>query len=161
QQLLLAPVHQFLFQAGVQRARALRGTLGRILHLRATIHSAGEGTEPTQHDSVVANMLPHPLALMQSFLGMPLPIREWATVHPSIGELSATTHAGETSLSLSISLHARPTICRFEMFGADGSVFMDLYHGYAVTQRGRFSRLRKIINPLDLGARTLAAAGLN
>ncbi|MGH9843091.1 MAG: hypothetical protein ACREEM_30500 [Blastocatellia bacterium] len=60
-----------------------------------------------------------------------------------------------------VSLNTRPTVCSLQLFGAEGTIHLDLFHGYAVVEPGEASRARKIIHPFDLAIRTLSAAAVN
>lgn len=159
---LIAPVHQFVFQDGVLRARNALAGAGRIVRITATLYSAGgDGMDSTAWDSVVADMLPHPLSLMQHFLATALPEDGWMAAHPQSGELAAWCASADTTLSLAISLAARPTRCALEIAGTATTIHLDLYHGYAVIEPGRVSRARKIAHPFDWATRTLVAAAAN
>jgi predicted dehydrogenase len=159
---LIAPVHQFAFQDGVARARHALGRIGRVVRIAGTFHSAGgAGLDGDRLDAIVADILPHPLSLMQVFLPRPLPEEGWATMRPQAGELHASCEASGTTLSIFISLHARPTVCALDVVGTAGTMHLNLYHGYAVLESGRVSRARKIMQPFELAAKTLGVASLN
>jgi len=168
----ICPVHQFLFQDGVRHAEASLPRIGRLVHLQGAFCSAGGiGQSNEQLDAIAADILPHPLSLMQVFLPAGLPESGWEISRPGGGELrvSNTTQDGTTqdgevsgvSLSIFVSMKVRPTICSFRIFGADGTIHLDLFHGYAVIEPGGVSRLRKMIHPFDLAVRTLSAAAAN
>ena len=101
---LICPVHQFMFQDGVLNARELLPQIGELVHIEGTFCSAG-GAKMTreQLDMVVADILPHPLSLMQMFLPLGLP-EDWVVVRPRYGELRAICQASNASLSIFISL---------------------------------------------------------
>jgi len=159
---LIAPVHQYLFQDGVLRAYEALERVGPLVRIAGTFYSAGgQGLEREQMDSMVVDILPHPLSLMQRFLRSPLPQQGWMAARSHPGELQWLGDASGTSLSILISLHARPTVCALDIVGTNGTIHLNLYHGYAVIESGRVSRVRKITHPFDLAARTLGAASLN
>jgi predicted dehydrogenase len=159
---LIAPVHQFAFQDGVIRARNALARIGRIVRIAGTICSAGgKGVNGDHLDAIVADILPHPLSLMQLFLRAPLPDEGWTTLRPHSGELHASCDAAGTALSIFISMHARPTVCALEVVGTAGTLHLNLYHGYAVLESGRVSRARKITQPFELAAKTLGVASVN
>ena len=65
---LLCPVHQLPFQRGVRRALAELGKIGQLRHFEAIFCSAGgAGRSREELDQIVAEILPHPLSLMQLF----------------------------------------------------------------------------------------------
>lgn len=158
----VAPVHQFLFQDGVIHACRSLAQCGRIVRIEGTFCSAGgDGLDEEQLDCIVADILPHPLSLMQLFLRRPLPLEGWVTVRPHSGDLLGVCDVAETTLSIFISMHARPTVCALDITGTEATIHLNLYHGYAVREPGRVSRARKITHPFDLAARTVGAASLN
>lgn len=159
---LVCPVHQFLFQDGVRRALAHLPDLGKVVHLQATFCSTGGGSTDTEElDGIVADILPHPLSLMQRFLSHDLPARGWATLHASAGELRATAQAAEATLAIFVSMSARPTVCAFDVLGTEGTIHMDLYHGYTVIEHGTGGRAHKIVHPFARSLKTLGAATVN
>ncbi len=159
---LLCPVHQFVFQDGVQKAQRLLGAIGQILHMEATFCSAGGAGRPEHElDSLVSEILPHPLSLMQVFLpGHTIP-EMWEVLRPRHGEFRAATEVAGITASFLVSLHARPTQCAFRIFGTTGTIHLDLFHGYAFMEPGSVSKARKILRPFDLAARRFGAASLN
>ncbi len=159
--LLLCPVHQFLFQDGVQKAEHLLSGIGNLVHLEATICSAGgRGVDPIELDSIIADVLPHPLSLLQLFLPSKLPI-EWKTLRPRPGEFRALGQESTVTVAIFISMNARPTSCSFQLKGTEGTIYIDLFHGYAYKQLGKVSKGRKILQPFDASVRQLWAATAN
>ena len=159
---LLCPVHQFVFQDGVINAKKLLPQIGRIVHLQANICSAGgTGLDSNQIDTIAADILPHPLSLMQTFLGDDLTTEDWNSFRPNNGELRVSGKARETSLGIFVSLNSRPTFNSFQIFGTDGTIHLDLFHGYSIIESGKTSKTRKILHPFDLALRNFSAATLN
>lgn len=164
---LLCPVLQFNFQDGVRRARAWWPHLGRVIHMEATVRSAGGvGQSEAQRDAVLADVLPHPLSLIETFLPGGLSGgfsggADWYAAHPAPGELHAVGHAAGCGLSIRISMNGRPTACAFQIVGTEGTIDLNLFHGYAVFHPGAVSRARKITAPFGQALRGLAAASLN
>lgn len=160
--LLLCPVHQFIFQDGVLKAKkALRG-IGPLIHIEATFCSAGGmGVASEELDLIVADILPHPLSLAQVFLPTALVPKDWITMRPDHGELRASTEVRDITVSIFISMSARPTVCSFQLVGRDGTIHLDLFHGYTFVEPGNVSKLRKIVRPFDLSVRRFTAATLN
>jgi predicted dehydrogenase len=158
-QLLVCPVHQFIFQRGVQKARSALPSIGRLLHVAATFCSAGaEGKNAQFANSVVADILPHPLSLMRFFSPASLDAGEWVLHRPCDGELRATLFHERLSGSILISMHGRPTTASLLLLGTRGTIHVDLFHGFCVIECGTVSRLQKILHPFQFAAQTFAAA---
>lgn len=159
---LLCPVHQFPFQRGVQKARRDLHRIGQLRHFEATFCSAGgAGRGAAELDAIVAEILPHPLSLMQLFAPESLQEEGWLVHRPAPGELRAMLNANHVSFSFLISLNSRPTVTALRLSGTKGTTHIDLFHGFCVIEPGAVSKLRKIIHPFDLAVRTLVAAGSN
>lgn len=159
--LLLCPVHQFAFQDGVLQAREMLPQLGRLIHLEATFCSAGGNQSKTELDRIIADILPHPLSLVQIFAPQVLNTAQWMIQRPARGELRVLGESNGVSVSLFISMNARPTECSLRLMGSQGAIHLDLFHGYAVRQAGAVSRMRKIIQPFDFSLKLGAAATRN
>lgn len=159
---LLCPVHQFVFQDGVRNAKKLLPQMGQIVHLQANICSAG-GTnlEANQLDTIAADILPHPLSLMQTFLGDDLTTENWNIFRPNNGELRVSGKTQKTSLGIFVSMNSRPTLNTFQIFGTNGTIHLDLFHGFSVIESGKTSKARKILHPFDLAIKNFSAATLN
>ena len=159
---LLCPVHQFPFQPGVRKARAEFGRIGELRHFEATFCSAGgAGRSREQLDEIVAEILPHPLSLMQLFAPGSLSEKSWAVSRPTPGEFRATLTAYDICFSILISMNSRPTASTLRLLATAGTIYVDLFHGFCVIESGRVSRRRKIVRPFDLSSRILFAAGGN
>ncbi|MEP6925763.1 MAG: Gfo/Idh/MocA family oxidoreductase [Pyrinomonadaceae bacterium] len=162
-QVNLCPVHQFAFQIGVEKAKKNLARIGRLVHLEANICSAGgaAAASPDKVDLIAADILPHPLSLLQTFLGTNLVDEGWEVFHPSVGELRITNRVGEISLSIFISMNSRPTTNYFRILGTNGTIHLDLFHGYSIIEPGKTSQTRKIWHPFDLALRQFSAATVN
>lgn len=154
--MLLCPVHQFAFQDGVLQARQELGRIGRIVHLEGRFCSAGGGS-----DAIVADILPHPLSLMQMFLPGGLIDKDWVVMRPGVGEFRALSEMAGVTLSIFISMNARPTEARFRILGTEGAIHLDLFHGYGVRESGSVSRVRKIVLPFERALAGFSAAAFN
>ena len=158
----MCPVHQFVFQDGVLKAKELINRIGRVVHMEGTFCSAGGmGLSGEQLDNIMWDILPHPLSLMQAFLPGDFPPRSWVTVKPGQGEFRALAEVSDVSLSVCVSMNARPTVCAFEVVGTEGTIHLDLFHGYAFMESGKVSRGRKMLHPFALALRRLGAATIN
>ena len=158
----LCPVHQFPFQRGVLRAQAALGKIGKLRHFEARFCSAGGlGKTAAEQDAIVADILPHPLSLMQAIAPGRLSENGWNVIRPAPGEFHATLTSAGIICSILISMNTRPTTTSLHLLGTNGTIHIDLFHGFSVVEPGEVSRWRKIIHPFDLATRTLVAAGIN
>ena len=158
----LCPAHQFAFQQGVEKAKKMLPRIGQTIHLQANICSAGaDGLGIERLDTVGGEILPHPLSLFQTFLNDLLPEDGWEVFRPRHGEFRIFGQAGETSLSIFVSMNARPTTNSFQIFGTDGTIHLDLFHGFAVGESGKVSKAGKILRPFDSAVKNFSAATMN
>jgi predicted dehydrogenase len=166
------------------------GRIGEIVGMEARFYSAGADYGDMSPDHIVNDILPHPLSLIHAIVGThggapaasnlksafsethlsPVPEHKAGTnlywsldyvERPNIGELRAFIRANATPITITISMNARPTLAEFTILGAKGTIHLDLYHGYAVLERGQVSRLRKILHPFDLSLHIFTSAGIN
>jgi predicted dehydrogenase len=159
---IACPVHQFLFQNGVRQVRSWMPQLGTIRRIAYSACSAGAGEgDDLRFDDLIAEILPHPLAITAFLLGCRVSDVAWHALHPAAGELQAVGLLGETVIDVAISAHGRPTENAVRVVADRGSATADLYHGFAVRHDGEVSRRRKIIHPFAASAKTLAAAAAN
>jgi hypothetical protein len=82
--------------------------------------------------------------------------------HPAAGELRLDGMVGEMTVSVFISMAARPTRNTLSVFTAKGSAEVDFFHGFALIESAHAARAYKIARPLARGGRlaVLAAANL-
>ena len=159
---ILCPVHQFVFQDGVINAKKRLPDIGKIVHLQASICSAGgTGLDAEQTGAIAADILPHPLSLMQIFLEDNLSAAEWNIFSPDNGELRVSGKSGDISLGIFVSMNARPTFNSFQLYGTNGTIHINLFHGYSVIESGKTSKTKKILHPFDSALRNFSAATLN
>ena len=159
---LICPVHQFPFQDGVRRARRWLRAVGEVVHVELAFCSAGgEGRTDVRLDEIAAEILPHPLSLLQLFAPAPFARGAWDVRRPAPGELRIAAGGGGATASILVSMRARPTVCAMTILAAMGTIHVDLFHGYAVLERGETSRARKILHPFDRSMRSLFAASAN
>ncbi len=160
--LLVCPVHQFVFQDGVQRLRPWLASSGKMVQVSFTIRSAGGAGLPINElDALVADILPHPLSLLQVLLPDSLNA-PWIVHRPAPGEFRAmgTTGAG-VGMAIEISLNARPPQNSMMLTTQDATFGLDLFHGFAVRYPGTVSRTRKVIQPFEFSLRQFGAASGN
>jgi predicted dehydrogenase len=158
----ICPVHQFLFQDGAISARRSMARIGRLVHLEGTFCSAGgTGRSDDEVETIAGEILPHPLALIQNFLPAGLPETGWVTMRPGRGDLRAICEASGVSLAIFVSMRARPTVCEFKLVGTEGTIHLDMFHGFSFIEQGRVTRATKITRPFRYGIRELKSATVN
>jgi predicted dehydrogenase len=159
---ITCPVHQFVFQDGVRRLTKWLPSLGRLHRVEFSTCSAGAaGKDHLSLDDLIAEILPHPLALVSTVLGAPLASVSWQIAHPAAGELRAVASVADTIVSIAISAHSRPTENVLRVLGSAGSATADLFHGFAVRHGGAVSRRTKTTQPFVVAGKTLGAASVN
>ena len=161
--IVLCPVHQFAFQRGVDDAIEALASLGDVMRVSFRTHSAGaEGKTPEVADEVVADILPHPLSVLQKlFPGCLVSASEWQSLRICAGELQLSARIGTFGLNVDISMHARPTRCEMDIACERGRVYLNFFHGYSIIERGRVSRFQKMIQPVKYTASECVISTLN
>lgn len=155
----LCPVHQFLFQPGVLDAARALPTLGPVRMLDVVACSAGADEQGDfAREAIALDILPHGLALARRLLGRTLSETEWEVSGGAAGEIRAVATLGDTSVVLSVSMHARPTENSLTVRCDAGTVRANLFHGYATIERGKPSRADKALRPFISSATSAGAA---
>jgi predicted dehydrogenase len=156
---LLCPVHQFLYQPGIVSAARWLTELGAIRHFEMVACSAGadRGTGD-EREQVARDILPHGLALARRLLGARWLKSGWYLPPGAAGEIRASTSCEGTSISLMVSMSARPTENSLTIRCDRGTVRANLYHGYASLERGTPSRFDKLARPFTGAALAVGAA---
>lgn len=158
---VLVPVHQFLFQRGVQEL-GTRIPPPQVLGFRSLAFSAGAATRiGHERDEIALEILPHHLALAAQLTGRRMAAVEWAVHRPAPGELHITGLADGAHVSISISLAARPTRNEVELFASEASGYADLFHGFAIIDSRGLSRTQKVWRPFGRNLRHAGAASVN
>lgn len=159
---LLAPVHQFAFQRGVRALIRGRSRIGAVVHVEFVAVSAGAGGgSDDRRRSVAAEILPHPLSLFPLFLPLSPLDMDWAVQSPRAGELRIVGQGAGAAASVVISMSGRPPRTHLEVTGERATGRADLFHGFAVMERGGAGRGWKLARPFLLPTAALAAAGWN
>ncbi len=159
---LLCPVHQFLFQRGVQRAIALLPEIGPLRDIQLTFCSAGaRGKTEQAQDAIAFEILPHPLSLLVRMLPGDFSSTQWSVGRPDAGELRAGTLFDRVSVSIRVSMHGRPTTANAVLTGENGTLVIDFFHGFFIRQSGAVSRARKIVQPFHYALTLFGTAGIN
>jgi predicted dehydrogenase len=159
---LVCPVHQFLFQHGVRQLLRWLPDLGALRRVEFSACSAGAVNEDaTTLDDLVADILPHPLALISALLRTPVAGVTWHVAHPVPGEFRALATVGGTIVDMAISAHGRPTENVLRAVADGGSATADLFHGYAVRHGPAVSRRAKLTHPFMASGRNFGGASVN
>lgn len=159
----LCPVHQFTAQRGFAQALACLPSLGTLCRVAFTFHSAGgNGSSVEARDALVAEILPHPLSLLAQLQPtLALADIAWAVQSPSPGEWLAIGSHGAATVSIAISLSARPTQAGAVIAGSKGTIALDFFHGFATLGRGVPSRADKMLRPFAASLAQFGAASGN
>lgn len=158
---MLVPVHQFVFQRGVQRIASERRRLGGLVRVEFEAATAGAEAGTLEPDELVADILPHPLSLFAALADAELSELDWDVHRPAPGELRALAGSAGTTFEIAISTRGRPTRASLGVTGTAGSAEADLYHGFAFFEPGDVSRPRKAARPFARSGTTFAAAAGN
>ena len=159
---LLVPVHQFLFQRGVLEAAAWLPSIGPLLHFDAVACTAGAaGRSADERDRVAVEVLPHALSLMIRLVSPEMARVEWHVRRARAGELRIDGVLLDTAVSALVSTGGRPTTNVLRLIGENGTVHVDLFHGFAVRARGKATRRSKVTQPFLSGASLFAGAASN
>ena len=158
--LYICPTHQYAFQPGVERARARIPAAGGARRIDFTLCSAGAfGRFEGRVDAVAAEILPHPLSILQRLLpDEAIDAVDWIVHRARAGEVSVIGQLGATTATIAISLSARPTCFQTRIHTDQGLIEIDGFHGHGVVLSGRVSRTSKIVAPFERGAKGLAGA---
>jgi predicted dehydrogenase len=158
----VCPVHQYLFQAGIRRARVLLPRFGPILRVEATACSAGgRARPPAELSRIAADILPHPLSVLDELLEEGVDDLEWSARMDRPGELHALAQADGVTASIYVSMSGRPTRNEMRVIAARGTVQIDFFHGFAFGEPGRTSRRQKALRPFAEAMTKTGAAGAN
>lgn len=159
---LLCPVHQFLFQRGVETALARMADIGSLRHVDVAICSAGaQGAEAALRDQIAVEILPHPLSVLVRLLRGPVDELDWSIRRSGAGEFRALAQDGDVTVAMLVSMGGRPTVNRLRLVGTGGAMHLDLFHGFCVVENGTVSRARKVTQPYTHAAMLVAAATAN
>ncbi|MEO5824781.1 MAG: Gfo/Idh/MocA family oxidoreductase [Gemmatimonadales bacterium] len=154
---MVVPVHQFTWQRGMRSIVARVDDIGPLHHVEFMTCSAGaDHLSPSARDSIAADIVPHGFSIARSLTAESVGTLPWTLQRPVAGEwrLSAVTPAG-CSLSIVVSMNARPTFAACRVLGANGSASADLFHGFAVFEPPLSSRGYKLRRPIVTGVRQL------
>lgn len=159
---IACPVHQYAFQRSVEEAMASLPALGPVRRIAFDIRSAGGGDDAGTHDRIAAEIVPHPLSIIQRLRpGIDVGTLGWTLERAAPGEWLASASDDGVLLSIAISMGGRPTRFATIVSGTGGTVELDNFHDYLVALPGAVSRSAKIAQPFVHGGKSLTSATRN
>ncbi|HZR95107.1 MAG TPA: Gfo/Idh/MocA family oxidoreductase [Gaiellaceae bacterium] len=157
---LVVPVHQFPFQPGVRRVLAERGRLGELVRVAyRTSTAGGAGRDAAGRRELLAEIAPHVASLFLAFA--PGTDVDALDVTATGEDVAVHGLAGATHLHAFVTARGRPPRNELEVVGTRSSAYADLFHGFAVVDRGSDSGRGKAARPLRLAAASGLAALVN
>lgn len=161
--LQICPVHQYAFQAGIEKVRSGLARVGDIALIDLDFRTAGAvGRPPRDYAGFAADILPHPISILQRILPRAIgPSDVWNITGQPNGTFTLGTVTGSTLVRITISLMARPTCATLTVSGDKGSYVTDMYHGYTLFRNGTATRQSKMIRPFVDGFGHLGKAAAN
>ena len=159
----LCPVHQYAFQSSIETILRDRGRIGDPVLIELAFYSAGAAGQPdAAHPGIAADILPHPLSILQRLCPGPLPAAtDWQMGQSGTGTFTLQTVIAGALVRITLSLTARPTRATLDFYGTRGAFAADLFHDYAFFRDGTATRRSKMTRPFRDGARHLGHAALN
>ncbi len=159
---LACPTHQYACQRSVRAAATLMPELGALRQIAIEVCSAGGANGRADLDSLVADILPHPLSVFQKLApAASVASLDWSCLRASVGEWLITAPFRSAVLSISMSMNGRPTRFRTRIVADRGSLELDNFHDYLIRLPGDVSRVRKIALPFVRSSKEMTAAGGN
>lgn len=161
--LYVCPVHQFPFQRGIARATKLLSSLGPVHDIAFTICSEGDlALDAEGLDATANDILPHPFSVLR-FLWPETALcpSDWTAFRSAPGNLHVAGPYDRAQMTVTISMHARPTSRELVIRCTKGTIAIDFVHGFASIERGGVSRLSNILRPFKRADGVYLAASLN
>lgn len=159
---IVCPVHQYAFQRSVEEAITVLPLIGAVRRITFDIRSAGGGDVVHSYDRIAAEIIPHPLSIIQRLLpGTDVGALGWALQRSNPGEWLASATSDGVMLSIAISMSGRPTRFSTLISGTMGTVELDNFHDYLVAFPGGVSKIAKITQPFIHGGSLLSSAAGN
>jgi predicted dehydrogenase len=158
---LACPTHQYAFQRSVSDVVAWLARAGALRRITFDICSAG-ATNGLDADAVVADILPHPLSMVQKLLpSAEIASLDWSCVRAAPGEWVITAPIESAVIVMQLSMSGRPTRFMTRVAADGGTMELDNFHDFAVTWPATVSRGAKIVQPFLRSGLGLATAGWN
>lgn len=158
---IACPAHQYAFQHSVSEAAAWLKRTGALRSVAFDICSAG-AAGGLDLDEVVADILPHPLSMVQKLLpSADVAALDWTCIRAAAGEWLIAAPTAEAVLTIHVSMNGRPARFLTRIIADGGSMELDNFHDFAVVWPGTTSRAGKIALPFLRSGFGFAAAGWN
>ena len=158
----VCPTHQYAFQRSVGEAAARITRLKRLSSIAFDICSAGAASGNISPDELIAEILPHPLSILQKLLpSIDVADLRWTCIKSAPGEwlIAATWQAAVLTISLSAS--GRPTRFLTRVTAEGGSIEIDHFHDFLVALPGTVSKAQKVLAPFTRSSREFGGATVN
>ena len=159
---LVCPTHQYAFQRSVGKAAARIPGLGTLRGVTFDICSAGAAAGHITPDELIAEILPHPLSILQKLLP-PIDVAEldWTCTKSAPGEWLVVASWQGALLTMSLSASGRPTRFLTRVTAEEGSIEIDHFHDFLFALPGTVSKAQKILAPFTRSSREFSGATLN
>ena len=129
----VCPTHQYAFQRSVRTTTARLRDLGSLVSAAFDICSAGAAAGHITPDELIAEILPHPLSILQKLMpSIDVSELDWSCVRSTPGEWIVSAPWREAHLTMSLSAAGRPTRFLTRVTAERGSVEIDHFHDFAV-----------------------------
>ena len=159
---LVCPTHQYAFQRSVGEAAARIRRLGTLRSVAFDICSAGAASGNITPDELIAEILPHPLSILQKLLpSIDVEKLRWTCIKSAPGEWLVAASWQGAFLTMSLSASGRPTRFLTRMTAEGGSIQIDHFHDFLVELPGTVSKAQKILAPFTRSGREFAGASVN
>lgn len=156
------PAHQYAFQPVIQKTVSRIGEIGPLRRIQFDIRSSGAGFDVDRRDAIAANILPHPMSLIQRFMpDTDIGLTQWTLARAAAGEWLVTAAVDGVIVAISISMNGRPTRFSTSLLGDCGAIEIDNFNGFAVAAPASASRFHKISSPFRDAALQFSRAGTN
>lgn len=163
QDVLLCPVHQYAFQRSMETMLNNRHKVGTETHFDLVFHSAGgQGHAVVEQNRIAADILPHAISILQRFFQTDdLRGAKWQISGSGDASWNLNAVIQDVAVHIRISLAARPTCIKLDLWGTNGALHSNMFHDFAFFRNGATSRRTKITQPFTEALSQLWSATFN
>jgi len=159
---LACPTHQYAFGRSVRAASARLPQFGNLKSIAFDICSAGAALGQITPDELMAEILPHPLSILQKLQpSIDVAALDWTCIRSAPGEWLVAAPSQQALVTISLSASGRPTRFLTRVAAEGGSIEIDHFHDFAIALPGRVSKAQKILAPFARSSREFGSAALN